>query len=71
MAGEIITTIVTAITSFLTGIGTAIVDFFDKTVVTTGPDGETGLTNFAVWALVFLGVTFAFTVVRAILKKVG
>lgn len=67
MAAEIISTIITAITSFLTGIGSAIVDFFDATVVT-----EAGkLTNFATWALVFLGVSFGLGVVTAVLRKVG
>lgn len=43
-----------SIKAFVTGIGTAVVDFFSTTVVT--PDG--GLTDFAKWSLIFLGVGF-------------
>lgn len=54
MAGNIVTTVTSAIGSFVTGIGTSVVDFFNTTVLTA--DGE--LTTFATWSLVFLGVGF-------------
>lgn len=67
MGASIVTTVVDAIGAFLTGVGGNIVDVFDKIVVT-----ESGqLTNFAVWALVFLGVGLAGGVIGAILRKVG
>lgn len=69
MAESIITTVTTAIKGFLTGVGNAIVSFFDQVVMTAGESPE--LTNFATWALVFLGVGFALSVIGAILRKVG
>ena len=54
MVANIVQTVTSAIGSFVTGIGTSVVDFFNTTVLTT--DGE--LTTFATWALVFLGIGF-------------
>ena len=54
MVANIVQTVTTAIGSFVTGIGTSVVDFFNTTVLTA--DGE--LTTFATWALVFLGIGF-------------
>ena len=54
MVSEIITTVTTAIGSFVSGIGTTVVDFFNATVLTA--DGK--LTSIATWALVFLGIGF-------------
>lgn len=54
MAGNIVSTVTSAIGSFVTGIGSSVVDFFNTTVVTA--EGE--LTTFATWSLVFLGVGF-------------
>ena len=56
-----------SVTSFLTGLGGSIVEVFDQIVV--GTDGQ--LTNFATWALVFLGVSLGLGVITAILRKVG
>lgn len=55
MAAEVIATILTAITDFLGGIGAAIVGFFSE--LTT--NGEGGLSDLAVWLLVFLGLSIA------------
>lgn len=55
MVQEVISTILSAITDFLGGIGSSIVGFF-STIVTT-PEG--GLTEMAVWLLVFLGLSVA------------
>ena len=54
MVANIIQTVTTAIGSFVTGVGSSVVDFFNTTVLTA--DGE--LTTFATWALVFLGIGF-------------
>lgn len=54
MVANIIQTVTTAIGSFVTGIGSSVVDFFNTTVLTA--EGE--LTTFATWALVFLGIGF-------------
>jgi len=55
MATEVISTILSAITDFLGGIGAAIVGFFSE--LTT--NGEGGLSDLAVWLLVFLGLSIA------------
>ena len=67
MAASIVSTIVEAIGSFLIGVGGNIVEVFDKIVVAENG----GLTNFAVWALVFGGIALAGGVISAILRKVG
>ena len=67
MAAEIISTITSTITSFLTSVAGNIVDVFNKVAVTA--DGK--LTDFAIWALVFLGVGLGTTVIGAVLRKVG
>ena len=67
MGASIVKTVVDAVQAFLTGIGNSIVDLFDGIVISsTG-----GLTNFATWALVFLGVGLASGVIAAVLRKVG
>lgn len=63
MVQKMITAIIDAISGMLTGIGTSVVQFFDGTVLST--DGE--LTTFAVWALAFLGIGFAFGAVKYIM----
>lgn len=67
LAPSIVSTIVDAIKSFLSGVGNTIVDLFDGIVV----DSTGALTNFATWALVFLGVGLASGVIAAVLRKVG
>ncbi len=55
MATEVIATILSAITDFLGGIGSAIVGFFSELTTTA----EGGLTELAIWLLVFLGLSIA------------
>lgn len=66
MVAKMIESIVSALTGVLTGVGSAIVDFFDVAVLTT--EGE--LTTFAVWALAFLGISFGLGVVKFITNLV-
>lgn len=68
LGGSIVSTVIDALGEFLTGVGGNIVEVFNKIVVdpTTG-----GLTNFAVWSLVFLGVGLATGVIGSIIRKVG
>lgn len=61
-AATIIQTILGSLTAFLTGMGSAIVGFF--TEITT--DGDGGLSDMAVWLLVFLGVALAIGVARLV-----
>ena len=67
LGSSIVTTVVDAIKSFLSGVGNSIVTLFDGIVVSANG----GLTNFATWALVFLGVGLASGVIAAVLRKVG
>lgn len=55
MVSEIITVILEAITTFLSGIGRSILDLFDNLLVTS----EGGLSNLATYGLVFVGLGFA------------
>lgn len=57
---DVITTIVGAITEFLSGIGSAMVGFFGDIV----SDGDGGLTQLAIWLLVFLGLSLAIGIAR-------
>ena len=66
MVTKMISAIVEAISGMLTGIGTSIVGFFDGTVI--GSEGE--LTTFATWCLAFLGIGFAFGIVKWVTAKV-
>ena len=59
--------IISTITTFLSGVGTAFVEFFDVTLLTA----EGQLTTFATWCLVLIGLTFAMTVIGAVLRKIG
>ena len=62
MVANMIQNIVDAITGVLTGVGSAIVNFCDATVLTAEGD----LTTFAVWVLAFLGIGFGLGVVKFI-----
>lgn len=64
---ELIGAIVTAFTTFLTGIGASIVDFFAVIFV----DGEGKLTVAAVVSLAFIGISFAMWIIRKLTSKVG
>lgn len=68
MVAEAVKAITDAFTGLLTGIGTGIVDFFDVMVMNS--EG-TGLSNFALWAFIFLGVGLALFIVRKITSKVS
>jgi len=63
---DIVTTIVTALTSFFTGIGGAITGFFEEVVL----DSTGELTPFATWTLVFIGVAIASALLWSVLRMV-
>lgn len=67
MVTSIVETITQAFTGLLGGLGSGIVGFFDDVVMAT--EGG-GISNFATWALVFLGISFAIFIVRKITGKV-
>lgn len=67
MIESVVGAIVSTIKAFLTGVGAAFVDFFDATLLTS----EGQLTTFATWCLVIIGLSFAITVIGAVLRKIG
>ena len=67
MVTSIVETVISAFTAMLGGMGSGIVGFFDDVVMAA--EGG-GLSNFATWALVFLGISFAIFIVRKITGKV-
>ena len=68
MVTSIVETITSAFTGLLGGLGSGIVGFFDDVVMSPAEGG--GISNFATWALVFLGISFAIFIVRKITGKV-
>lgn len=70
MANNIISTITEAVTGFASGLGKTIVGVFnDVFLVTT--DSGTALSDFGVYALVFLGLSLTLGVIGAVVRKVG
>ena len=70
MEANLVSTIVqdltTAISTFMSGMGTTLVNFFDNVVV---KDGK--LTTFATWTLVFVGVGFGSKLIAKLMHKAG
>lgn len=65
MASEIVTTIITAITSFVSGMGGAFVDAFQHLFMIEGAEGQfSGLNNMGIAILVFAGVSLGYGVIR-------
>lgn len=71
MGTEIVTTVVDAFTSFATGVGTGIVDAFNKVFTVTTSEGTVKLSNLAIWGLVFAGVGLATWIVKKLCAKAG
>lgn len=71
MGSEIVTTIVEGFTDFVGGIGSAIVDGFNKVFTVTGTDGVTKLSNLAIWGLVFGGIGLGTWLVKKLFAKAG
>lgn len=69
MAEQIVSTVVTSMTSFATGTAGLIVDVFDKIFVSAGD--VAGITNFGTYALVFLGIGTVTGIIGAVVAKVG
>jgi len=73
-ASNVITVILGAITDFLSGIGSSIVQFFrvlvaeytagTDTIMFTADDVFVGLTTLGIWLLVFLGLALAIGIAR-------
>lgn len=67
MGSDIVTTITTAASDFATGFGNAVVNTFN-TILTNG-DG--GLSNLAIWGLVFGGVGLIIGLSKLFTRKVA
>ena len=68
MASEIVTTIITAITSFVSGLGGAFLTAFQTIfMIATTTDGVTtysGLNPLGIFILVFFGISLGYGVIR-------
>jgi hypothetical protein len=62
-ASDVITVILNSITTFLSGIGSAIVDFFE---VLVWDSSASSLTTMGLWLLVFLGLALAIGIARLV-----
>lgn len=65
MATSIVETITGAFSSFVSGIGTTIVNAFDSIFL----NSEGGLSNLAIWGLVFAGVGLGMAIIRKFTSK--
>ena len=64
---NIVSTFTTAVTDFATGIGTTVVDLFDKVFT----NGEGGLSNLAIWGITFGAVSLVLGLVHTFTRKAG
>ena len=67
MGAEIVSTIVTAVQSFATGVAGTVVDVFNAVFV--GAEG--GLSNLAIWGLVMGAVGLGYAFIRKFTCKAG
>lgn len=67
MGASIVSTFVDSFTSLMSGLGTAIVDTFNTVFVAEGG----GLSNLAIWGIVFGGVGLGIALVRGLTRKAG
>lgn len=65
MGSEIVTTIVTAITSFVSGLGSAFLSAFQTLFMIETTDGTfSGLNDLGIFVLVFFGISLGYGVIR-------
>lgn len=65
MASEIVTTIITAITSFVSGIGGAFVEAFQHLFMIESTEGAfSGINDLGIFVLVFFGISLGYGVIR-------
>ena len=67
MGTSIVSTIVTAVSDFATGVADTVVDVFNAVCV--NPEG--GLSNLAIWGLVLGAVGLGYALIRKFTSKVG
>jgi hypothetical protein len=65
MAAEIVSTIITAITSFVSGLGSAFLQGFQSLFMVQGTGGTyEGLNDLGIFVLVFFGISLGYGVIR-------
>lgn len=64
MASELITTLITAITGFVTGMAGAFVDAFENIFMVSTDGAFTGLSNLGIFLIVLAGVSLGYGVIR-------
>lgn len=65
MASEIVTTIITVITSFVSGMGSAFLEAFQSLFMVAGTGGTyEGLNDLGIFVLVFFGISLGYGVIR-------
>ena len=65
MSESIVTTIITAITSFVSGLGSAFLAAFQNIFMIKGTDGTfNGINDLGIFILVFVGIAFGYGVIR-------
>lgn len=67
MGAEIVQTITGAATNFASGFGSAVVNTFDTILI----NGDGGLSNLAIWGLVFGGVALIVGLSKMFTRKAG
>ncbi len=67
MGTSIVSTIVTAVKDFATGVAGTVVDVFNAVCV----NSEGGLSNLAIWGLVLGAVGLGYAIIRKFTSKVG
>lgn len=64
---NIVSTFTSAVSDFAAGIGTTVVDLFDKVFITS--DGN--LTNLAIWGITFGAISLVLGLVHTFTRKAG
>ena len=65
MTESIITTIITAISSFVSGLGGAFLDAFQNIFMIKTADGTfDGINDLGIFVLIFVGIAFGYGVIR-------
>lgn len=65
MASELVTTIITALTSFVSGLGSAFVSAFQTLFMIEGENGTySGINDLGIFILVFFGISLGYGVIR-------
>lgn len=65
MAAELVTTIITSLTSFVSGLGSAFLSAFQNLFMIAGENGTySGLNDLGIFILVFFGISLGYGIIR-------